>query len=299
MFAYSKVTGLLVLGFAGVAFETTACLAQQPITVPKLPPVFRDVTQPKQLQQALQPPALPGQNALAQLNRPIGGDFRLSLAARVNLSKARFILTSKVVSADETNTADFEIPPEIEDFFRRSAQEKIDKIDKLCDLDAKQRAKLSLAARGDFSRLVREAREWHEKYAGVSAQNAQLVRAAVSDLAIINAQLNDGLPRDNSMFFLVLKNLLSTGQKSNLLKSRFSEQIELWRLALSLEQKQQLIDLMLTAQAGVVNPPILWEASHCAALLQKLERESLSKFLDDNQLSELQRIRELPVALTR
>lgn len=297
MLATLKFACVHMLGLAVVGLGAAACRAQQLNTLPKLPPTLRDVSQPKRLQQVLQPPGLPGQNAFAQLHRPIGGDIRLSLAARVNLGKARFTLTSQRVSADETATADFEIPPEIDDFYRQSAREKIDKIDNLCGLDTKQRAKLSLAAQGDFSRIVREARGWHEKYAGVSAQNAQLVRAAVSDLAILNTQLENGFLQDNSMFSRVLKQLLSTDQKAKILETQFSEQIELWRLTLSSGQKQRLIESILNLQPQVVNPPILWEASHCAALIQELDRETLRKFLDDNQLSELQRIRELPVAL--
>ncbi len=265
------------------------CLAQQPSERPRLPAQFQQLTQAKQIQQALQPPPV---NVANVFERPAVGEPQLLLSIRIRTGVPQFVLSAtRSQRGSIDGESGYQLPTEVVDFFDRTVLDKISSIDDWCELTDQQKTKLSWAGKGELNRLAREANEWRERYSGATAHDAGIVRAAVVEVADLNSQLSDFSVRGNSLFCLVLSNLLSQEQKSRLQRSQLLAHLQSWRLPLTAAEQQRLLELMLVQEKTRVDPPVLWEPQYSAELIQRLDRDKLQEFLTETQLAALQRLR--------
>ena len=239
-------------------------------------------------------------NTLKQQPRvPQPGEVVRSISIRVTDGQPRFVVAARVVEeADErephAQLADgdnalvsLEASPEIVDYFKRTAQQRIAEIDRLCELSEQQKTKLELAAMGDMSRLVRESRGVRHKYSGVALHNEHRALAVFEDVAEINTHLSQGVLREGSMFLMVLKSLLSPAQLSQLASAKFAELTTAWPIEMSADQRQQLWHLMLRTHARDARPLLLWFPKPCRPLVAQLPRPELVVILGESSADTL------------
>lgn len=241
-----------------------------------------------------------GQERQRPARLPIPGEVVRSISIRVTAGQPRFVVAARVVEeADEvglqkesaevhSTSVPFESPPEIVDYFKRTAQQQIADIDRICELSEQQKAKLELAAMGDMSRLVRESREVREKYSGRPLHNQHHNMAVFEDVAVINRRLSEGVLRDGSMFLMVLKSLLAPTQVSQLAQAKFGELTIAWPMLLPDDQLHQLWQLVLRTHDGD-SPPLLWAPKQCRTLVSKLPRQELVNLLGESKADTLLR----------
>ncbi|MCA9160342.1 MAG: hypothetical protein KDA72_18545, partial [Planctomycetales bacterium] len=174
------------------------------------------------------------------------GDVVRSISIRVTTGQPRFVVASRVVEEGDTLSIPLEPPPEIVDYYERTATQQIEDIDRVCRLGERQKAKLKLAALGDMSRIARESREVREKHSGIAIRNQRDANSAFDDVALVNVHLNEGVLREGSMFLMVLKSLLTPGQTEQLAQANFGKLTEPWPVELSDVQRSQLWRLATT-----------------------------------------------------
>ncbi|MEO8272275.1 MAG: hypothetical protein ABI557_21380 [Aureliella sp.] len=226
----------------------------------------------------------PGQEVRQPIFRQ--GMIARSISIRVTAGQPRYVVASRALEEGETFSVPLEPPAEIVDYFQRTATQQIEDIDRICQLDKRQKAKLNLAALGDMSRIARESREVREMHSGVVRRDPD---TACDDVALVNVHLQNGVLRDGSMFLMVLKSLLTPKQTEQLAQAKFSELSEPWPVELSNAERDQLWQLVLKANDRVADPPILWIPNECRSLVAKLPSAELAGFLNATQIDALQR----------
>lgn len=273
----------LWLSLLGLGWWWLVCLAVAPGQEPHRPEPHR--TEPHRTEPHRTEPQRTGRV-------PMPGEVVRSISIRVTDGQPRFVVAARVVEeVDEHGPHDahhehasylvpLEPPPEIVEYFKRTAQETIAEIDRQCGLSEQQKAKLELAAMGDMSRLVRESRDMRQQYSGVALHNQHRNLTVLKDVAQINTRLSEGVLRDGSMFLRVLRSLLTAGQLSQLAEARFFEQSTAWPIELSDDQRLQLWRLVQRTHAPHA-PPLLWSSKHCRTLLAELPRRELVSFLGE------------------
>ncbi len=227
---------------------------------------------------------------------PARGGVVVSLSVRMGSRVPRFVLASRRTddgTPGETNETDsYQVPPQITDYFNAQAARQIETLDRACTLSEGQKAKLSLAAKGDLNRIAREARLWHEKFGGKSALNAEGGREAAEMLDNLNVALAEGISRDKSFFGMVLQNSLSKAQAEIYALEQFRAQIALWKLKpMSSEQADKLVGLMLEKHQANAHAPLICAPDYCASLVNSLRIEQLDKELDKQILESIGRLR--------
>lgn len=238
--------------------------------------------------------AVSGQEPQQQARIPVPGEVVRTISIRVTDGQPRFVIAARVVEEtvpsegvkDSSSSIAFESPPEIVEYFKRTAQQYVADIDCLCKLSQRQKDKLELAAMGDMSRLVRELREVRQKYSGTALHNQHRSLTVLNDVAVINTHLGEGVLRSDSMFLMVLKSLLTPTQWSQLAATKFAELTSQWPIELADDQRQQLWQLVLRSR-GHTPPPLLWFPKHCHALIAELPRQELISLLGESQANTL------------
>jgi hypothetical protein len=232
-------------------------------------------------------PAMPLRPAL-----PIG-DLLLSMSVRDGGDHPRFVLTlirSETLETilSEMQERGFETPPEVSDFFQAEAQQQIDLLKQSCTLTEQQTSKLRLAAAGEVNRISREAREWCDKYRGISSNNNQLeLREAMTAMGALNDQLSQGLFREGSLFSSVLQTTLSDEQKREIAHQQFDSYLRNRGLEFTPEQREQLTGLFMHQHYRQKKPPVLWSSDYCLPLLLRINPAALVLFLDEQQVATL------------
>ena len=239
----------------------------------------------------------PQQRAPQQQARvPVPGEVVRSISIRVTAGQPRFVVAARVVEVEEavhspeagdsSSSRAFESPPEIVDYFKRNAQQHMADVDRLCELSQRQKDKLELAAMGDMSRLVRELREVRLKYSGTALHNQHRNLTVLNDVAVINTHLGEGVLRNDSMFLMVLKSLLTPTQWAQLAAAKFAQLTSTWPIELSDDQRQQLWQLVLHSRES---PPLLWFPKHCRALIAELPQPELVSLVGESKANTLRR----------
>ncbi len=205
-----------------------------------------------------------------------------SISLRVTAGQPRFVVAARLLEEGEIYSVPLEPPLEIVDYFERTATQEIDDIDRVCRLDERQKAKLRLAAMGDMSRIARESREVREMHSGIAIREG---KSAYDDVAQVNVHLSEGVLREGSMFLRVLKSQLSSEQSEQLAKANFAKLTEPWPVELSVAERNELWQLVLSKNDRAEEPLILWVPNECRALVARLPSAELADFLDDSQIA--------------
>lgn len=231
-----------------------------------------------------------------QPRAPVPGEVVRVISIRVTDGQPRFVIAARVVeetvhsqaAEDSGSSTSFESPPEIVDYFKRTAQQRVADIDSMCELSQRQKDKLELAAMGDMSRLVRELREVRQKYSGTALHNQHRNLTVLNEVAVINTHLSEGVLRHDSMFLMVLKSLLTPTQWSQLAAAKFAALTTTWPIELSDDQRQQLWRMVLRSHEASP-PPLLWFPKHCRALIAELPHQDLVGVLGESKANALRR----------
>lgn len=278
------------LHLLGIGWVWIACATAVPGRDPQQQALQQQAPQQRAPQQQAPQQQAPQQRARV----PVPGEVVRSIAIRVTAGQPRLVVAARVVEesvhsedAEESNSStSAESPPEIVDYFKRNAQQHLADIDCLCELSQRQKDKLELAAMGDMSRLVRELREVRRKYSGTALHNQHRNLTVLNDVAVINTHLGEGVLRNDSMFLMVLKSLLTSTQWSQLAAAKFAQLTSTWPIELSDDQRQQLWQLVLHSRES---PPLLWFPKHCRALIAELSQPELVSLVGESKANTLRR----------
>lgn len=213
-------------------------------------------------------------------------EVRPSISLRGEASQLQFVPTFRVVEDGDLPNVPLEPSPKIVRYFEAAAKQQIAEIDRACQLDERQKAKLKLAAMGDMSRFARETRETQEKYIGFTALKQPPQGEFAEDIRQLNTHLSEGVLREGAMFLMVLKSQLTPDQSQRLAREGFDIMCknQAWAEDLSDEAREQLWALMQSQNEQCDEQPVLWTLDHCQKLVKELPDDDLAELLDSSQL---------------
>ncbi|MCA9132440.1 MAG: hypothetical protein KDA45_04775 [Planctomycetales bacterium] len=285
---------------------------RQPAPARLLPARWQRLTELPQLREALRrpPPPRPVQappdgqrlRAVRVAPRAAGepqvvvwglGNLQASLSVRTAASVPHFVLAYRRVEGQQpARPADFVLPPAIGGYYHEQRRQELQRLRQFCQLTPQEEAKLGWAAQGELSRVARQAASWHQRFDGISIDDMREIRAAAEELTALNRLLRQGLRGEDSLFYKVLKKILSVEE----MQALAAEQLQIYLLqrsrardtTLSEDQREQLLGLLLGEYSKLADPPLFLSPNYIVQLLGMLPRNKLQEFLDEQQLASLQ-----------
>ncbi len=192
--------------------------------------------------------------------------------------------------------------------FKRQLEQRTDaqvtRMVQVVKLDAAQREKLQLAARGDLSRFYRELDQVREKVKDLQPNNGPDRQRAFRDIGPLRQRIANGIIDKNSLLERVLTTMLRPEQmkvyRADLRERQLYRYQTILRMTiadlekvvpLTAKQRSELIKLLEQKNFPVASPQGM-EAYVGHAMLARLSDEETTQLLDKEQLAAFRRFTE-------
>jgi hypothetical protein len=176
-------------------------------------------------------------------------------------------------------------------------------IDRICELDESQKAKLQIAADADVTRFMRDIARTREVLDGMKIDNND-VNEAWQIVSPLTTRVREGMFADGSLFQKVVRSSLNKSQQGQYEAELENQRQRRWRaitrvnvaeiekaMPLLGEQREQLLQLL-----DAVKVPKRLNGNMDGYIgylrLIKVNREDLEEFLDEHQLAVLDQYRD-------